>query len=52
MDLTGNDIGYHVMEYLHSELSKELKWSPPNLLKTLIRAGRMGRKTKGGWYDY
>jgi 3-hydroxybutyryl-CoA dehydrogenase len=22
MDLTGNDIGYHVMEYLHSELSK------------------------------
>ena len=52
MDLTGNDIGYHVMEYLHSELAKELKWSPPNLLKTLIRAGRMGRKTKGGWYDY
>ena len=52
MDLTGNDIGYHVMEYLHNELSRELKWSPPNLLKTLIRAGRLGRKTGGGWYDY
>jgi 3-hydroxybutyryl-CoA dehydrogenase len=52
MDLTGNDIGCHVMEYLHNELTKELKWSPPNLLKTLIRAGRLGRKTRGGWYDY
>lgn len=52
MDLTGNDIGYHVMEYLHNELSRELKWFPPNLLKTLIRGGRLGRKTGGGWYDY
>jgi 3-hydroxybutyryl-CoA dehydrogenase len=52
MDLTGNDIGCHVMEYLRDELAKELKWSPPNLLKTLIRAGRLGKKTRGGWYDY
>jgi 3-hydroxybutyryl-CoA dehydrogenase len=52
MDLTGNDIGYHVMDYLNTELPRELKWSPPNLLKNLIRAGRLGRKTGGGWYDY
>ena len=52
MDLTGNDIARHVMEYLHSELTRELKFSPPNLLKTLIRSGRLGRKSKGGWYDY
>jgi 3-hydroxybutyryl-CoA dehydrogenase len=52
MDLTGNDIGYHVMDYLNTELPQELKWSPPNLLKTLIRAARLGRKTGGGWYDY
>ncbi len=52
MDLTGNDISRHVMEYLQKELTKELKWSPPSLLKTLVRAGRLGRKSKGGWYDY
>jgi len=52
MDFTGNDIGYHVIDYLYNELNKELKWSPPNLLKTLVRAGRLGRKTGGGWYDY
>ncbi len=51
MDFTGNDIGYHVIEYLYNELNKELKFSPPNLLKTLVRAGRLGRKTGGGWYD-
>ncbi len=51
MDFTGNDIGYHVIEYLYNELNKELKFYPPNLLKTLVRAGRLGKKTGGGWYD-
>ncbi len=52
MDLTGNDIARDVIEYLQKELTKELKWSLPNSLKTLIRAGRLGRKSKGGWYEY
>jgi 3-hydroxybutyryl-CoA dehydrogenase len=52
MDLTGVDIAYFVTEYLHKELNKELKWASPNLLKTMIRANRLGRKTGGGWYDY
>jgi 3-hydroxybutyryl-CoA dehydrogenase len=51
MDLTGIDIAYFVNEYLHKELSKELKFVSPNLLKTMIRANRLGRKTGGGWYD-
>jgi 3-hydroxybutyryl-CoA dehydrogenase len=51
MDLTGIDIAYFVAEYLHKELNKELKWASPNLLKTMIRAGRLWRKTGGGWYD-
>jgi len=51
MDLTGIDIAYFVTEYFFKELNKELKWASPNLLKTMIRANRLGRKTGGGWYD-
>jgi 3-hydroxybutyryl-CoA dehydrogenase len=52
MDLTGIDIAYFVCEYLYKELNKESKWVSPNLLKTMIRAGKLGRKTAAGWYDY
>lgn len=52
MDLTGIDICYFVTEYFYKELNKESKWVSPNLLKTMIRAGQLGRKTGGGWYDY
>lgn len=52
MDLTGIDIAYFVVEYLYKELNKESKWVSPSLLKSMIRAGRLGRKTGGGWYDY
>jgi 3-hydroxybutyryl-CoA dehydrogenase len=52
MDLTGIDIAYFVSEYFYKELNKESKWVSPNLLKTMIRAGKLGRKTGGGWYDY
>ncbi len=50
MDLTGIDIAHHVADYLYKELNKESKWSIPVLLKSMIRAGRLGRKTGGGWY--
>ncbi len=52
MDLTGIDIAHHVMEYFYKELNKESKWSVPPLMKSMIRAGRLGRKTRGGWYKY
>lgn len=52
MDLTGIDIAYFVTEYFYKELNKESKWASPNLLKTMIRAGKLGRKTGGGWYNY
>ena len=52
MDLTGIDISYFITEYLYKELNKESKWVSPNLLKTMIRANKLGRKTGGGWYDY
>ena len=52
MDLTGIDIAYHVTEYFHKELNQELKWIAPTLMKSMIKAGKLGRKTGGGWYDY
>ncbi|MBW1919836.1 MAG: 3-hydroxyacyl-CoA dehydrogenase family protein [Deltaproteobacteria bacterium] len=52
MDLTGVDVAYFVTEYFYKELNKESKWVSPNLLKTMIRANRLGRKTGAGWYEY
>jgi 3-hydroxybutyryl-CoA dehydrogenase len=52
MDLTGIDVCYFVAEYFYKELNKESKWVSPNLLKTMIRANKLGRKTGAGWYDY
>jgi 3-hydroxybutyryl-CoA dehydrogenase len=52
MDLTGLDINYHVNEYFHRELNQELKHVTPITLKNMIRAGKLGRKTKEGWYKY
>jgi 3-hydroxybutyryl-CoA dehydrogenase len=52
MDLTGIDICYFVSEYFYKELNKESKWVSPGLLKTMVRAGKLGRKTGGGWYAF
>jgi 3-hydroxybutyryl-CoA dehydrogenase len=52
MDLTGIDIAYFVTEYFYKELNKESKWSAPTLMKSMLRANRLGRKTGAGWYDY
>lgn len=50
-DFGGLDIGYFVAEYFHEEF-KDMRWNPPQALKALIRAGRLGKKTGAGWYDY
>ncbi len=52
MDLTGIDIAYFVNEVFKSDLPREMKHTTPYSLRTMIRAGRLGRKTKAGWYDY
>ncbi len=50
MDLTGIDIALHVNEYFHRELDKDLKWATPRLLREMVRANCLGKKTGSGWY--
>jgi 3-hydroxybutyryl-CoA dehydrogenase len=50
-DYAGIDIGYHVMEYFKEEFN-DSRFAPPLLLKQLVRAGRLGKKTGAGFYDY
>ena len=50
-DFTGVDIGYFVANYFYEEF-KDSRWNPPQALKALIRAGRLGKKTGAGWYTY
>jgi len=52
MDLTCVDILLNVVNYFYQEHNKELKWVAPRVLKDTIKAGRLGRKTGSGWYDY
>ncbi|MBP1732328.1 MAG: 3-hydroxyacyl-CoA dehydrogenase [Deltaproteobacteria bacterium] len=52
MDLTGLDINLNVNEYLRKELPHELKWQSSLELRMLVKAGRLGRKTGAGWYEY
>lgn len=51
MDYTGVEISVHVADYFVEEY-KDMKWNAPQLLKNLVRAGRLGKKTGAGWYDY
>ncbi|HKW43740.1 MAG TPA: 3-hydroxybutyryl-CoA dehydrogenase [Thermoplasmata archaeon] len=50
-DYTGLDIGLDVMEVLHRETG-DPKFRPSPLLRKYVRAGRLGRKSGRGVYEY
>jgi len=49
-DYIGLDTLNNGLKYFQSELGPQ--WSPPQSLKRLVKAGRLGRKVGKGWYDY
>ena len=49
-DQVGVDVGYHVLEYMHSELGDA--YEPCPLLAEKVEAEDLGKKTGKGFYDY
>ncbi len=50
-DFIGLDTMYHVAEIMFDEF-REPRFAPPGLLKRMVLAGRLGRKTGRGFYEY
>jgi 3-hydroxybutyryl-CoA dehydrogenase len=50
-DFAGVDIGYHVTNIFYDYLKQE-RHAAPGLLRNMIKAGYLGRKTGRGFYDY
>ncbi|MBM4467706.1 MAG: 3-hydroxyacyl-CoA dehydrogenase family protein [Chloroflexi bacterium] len=50
-DLIGLDIVHHILEVLHDSY-KDPRYRSPILLKKMVEAGRLGRKTGRGFYEY
>lgn len=50
-DLVGLDTLLFVLEGLHRDLGED-KYRPAPLLRTMVRAGHIGRKSNKGFFDY
>jgi 3-hydroxybutyryl-CoA dehydrogenase len=50
-DLIGLDVCLFIMEVLYNDFN-DSKYRPCPLLKKMVRAGYLGRKTKRGFYEY
>ena len=50
-DLIGLDVCLFTAESLHAEYAERF-YAPPPLLRRMVAAGRLGRKTRRGFYEY
>jgi len=50
-DFIGLDVCLHIMEVLHRELGDD-KYRPCPLLRKMVAAGQLGKKTTKGFYSY
>ncbi len=49
-DLVGLDVRLGILEHLHKEVGEQFR--PPALLRQMVRAGRLGKKTGEGFYRW
>jgi 3-hydroxybutyryl-CoA dehydrogenase len=52
MDLVGIDVGFAVAQSFMELSFGEPRWRPNPLQAKMVAAGRLGRKTGRGWYEY
>ncbi len=52
MDLTGIDVNFPARRIIYEGFFHDRRMTPSPLHESLFHAGRLGRKTKAGWYDY
>ncbi|MDC7240957.1 MAG: 3-hydroxyacyl-CoA dehydrogenase family protein, partial [Spirochaetales bacterium] len=50
-EIGGLDLASSVLNYFYKETG-DAKWAVPHNMKSLIRAGRVGKKAGAGWYEY
>jgi 3-hydroxybutyryl-CoA dehydrogenase len=49
-DLVGLDVRLSILEHLHKEIGEQFR--PPVILRQMVRAGRLGKKTGEGFYRW
>lgn len=49
-DLVGLDVRLMILEHLHKEIGEQFR--PPAILRQMVRAGKLGKKTGEGFYKW